>query len=67
MNKSELIKLENYLVNQFGSDFQLKLSKSKDSAEVYLHNEFIATIYKDEDDGEISYTLTMSILDIDLE
>ena len=66
MNKNELIKLENYLVNQFGSDFQLKLSKSKDCAEVYQNDEFIATIYKDEDDGEISYTLTLSILDIDL-
>ena len=54
-------------MNQFGSDFRLKLSKAKDSAEVYLHDEFIATIYKDEDDGEISYTLTMSILDIDLD
>ena len=67
MDKTDLIKLENYLVNQFGSDFRLKLSKAKDSAEVYLHDEFIATIYKDEDDGEISYTLTMSILDIDLD
>ena len=52
MDKTELIKLENYLVNQFGSDFRLKLSKAKDSAEVYLHDEFIAT---------------MSILDIDLD
>ena len=52
MNKIELIKLENYLSNQFGSDFRVKLSKAKDSAEVYLHDEFIATIYKDEDDGE---------------
>ena len=67
MDKNELVKQENYLVNQFGSDFQLKLSKTKDCAEDYLHNEFIATIYKDEDDGEISYTLTMSILDIDVE
>ena len=66
MNKIELIKLENYLSNQFGTDFRVKLSKGTDSAEGYLHDEFIATIYKDEDDGEISYTLTMSILDIDL-
>lgn len=66
MNKNELMKLENYLVSQFGSDFQLKLSKSKDSAEVYVHNEFVGTIYKDEDEGEVSYTFTMSILDIDL-
>ena len=67
MDKTELIKLENYLVNQFGSDFRLKLSKAKDSAEVYLHNEFIATIYKDEDDGEISYTFSFSIFFIVLD
>ena len=67
MNKTELMKLENYLVSRFGTDFQLKLSKAKDSAEVYVQDEFIATIYKDEDDGEVSYTLTMSVLDMDLE
>ena len=66
MNKTELTKLENYLVNHFGADFELKLSKAKDSAEVYVNGEFMATIYKDEDDGEVSYTFTMSILDIDL-
>lgn len=67
MNKQEIIKLENYLVNQFGADIKLKPSKNDDCTEVLLNGEFIGTVYKDEEDGEISYTLTMSILDIDLE
>ena len=67
MNKQEIIKLENYLVNQFGADIKLKPSKNDDCTEVLLNGEVIGTVYKDEEDGEISYTLTMSILDIELE
>ena len=36
-------------------------------AEVYISNEFIGTLYRDEDEGEISYDFNMSIIDIDLE
>lgn len=35
-----------------------------DSAEVYVHDEFVGTVSVDEDEGQV---LTMSILDIDLE
>lgn len=38
--------------------------RKTDSAEVYVHDEFIGTVSADEDEG---YFLTMSILDIDLE
>ncbi len=38
--------------------------RKTDSAEVYVHDEFIGTLSVDEDEG---YFLTMSILDIDLE
>lgn len=38
--------------------------RKTDSAEVYVHNEFIGTLSVDEDEG---YFLTMSILEIDLE
>lgn len=34
--------------------------------EVYVGDEFIGVLYKDEDEGEVSYTLTMSILSEDL-
>ena len=38
--------------------------RKTDSAEVYVHNEFVGTISADEDEGQV---LTMSILDIDLD
>lgn len=38
--------------------------RKTDSAEVYVHDEFVGTLSVDEDEG---YFLTMSILDIDLE
>lgn len=41
--------------------------RKTDSAEVYVGEEFIGTLSRDEDGGDIGYFLTMSILDIDLE
>lgn len=38
--------------------------RKTDSAEVYVHGEFVGTISADEDEGQV---LTMSILEIDLE
>lgn len=38
--------------------------RKTDSAEVYVHDEFIGTVSADEDEGQV---LTMSILDIDLD
>ncbi|QGZ94747.1 DUF3126 family protein [Terricaulis silvestris] len=38
--------------------------RKTDSAEVYVHDEFVGTVSVDEDDGQV---LTMSILDIDLD
>lgn len=37
--------------------------RKTDSAEVYVHDEFVGTVSADEDEGQV---LTMSILDIDL-
>jgi hypothetical protein len=38
-----------------------------DSAEVYLGDEFIAVIYRDDEEGELAYNFQMAILDFDLE
>lgn len=41
-----------------------------DSAEVYLgprDEDFLGVLYKEEEDGELSYQFQMAILDIDLE
>lgn len=65
---TEIQKLGAYLKRKFGND-QISLKPRKqndDSLEVLIVGEFIGTVYKDEDEGEISFTFTMSILDIDL-
>jgi hypothetical protein len=41
--------------------------RKTDSAEVYVGEEFIGTLSRDEESREYGYFLTMSILDIDLE
>jgi hypothetical protein len=38
--------------------------RKTDSAEVYVHDEFVGTVSVDEDEGQV---LTMSVLDIDLD
>jgi hypothetical protein len=66
--ESEVQKLQNYLRNKFGNDnFRLvDRIKSTDSVEVYLAEEFIGTLYRDDEDGEVSYDFNMAILEIDL-
>ncbi len=69
MTETELLKLSNYLKTKFcNNNINVKLNLSDNNmAEVYILNEFIGTIYKDEDEGEISYDFNMSIIDIDLQ
>ena len=55
VTEAEVQKLQNYLRNKFGNDkFRLvDRIKSVDSLEVYLDEEFIGTLYRDDEDGEI--------------
>ena len=41
--------------------------RKNDMAEVFIRDEQIATLSRDEEDGEVCYYLQMAILDIDLE
>jgi hypothetical protein len=36
-------------------------------AEVFINDEFIATLYREVEEGETSYQFQMAILDMDLE
>ena len=65
----EVADIQIYLQNKFkNSGFALKIrDKVKDSVEVLLDGEFIGVVYKDDDEGEISYNFNMSILEIDLD
>ena len=64
----EIPKIQMYLEEKFGSKgFALKMrEKADDSVEVLLNGEFIAVIYKDDEDGNVSYDFNMAILDVDL-
>jgi len=40
--------------------------KQQDSVEVHINGEFIGVLFKDEEDGEVSYAFNMAILEMDL-
>lgn len=65
----EIQKLQGYFQRTFGlKTLQVRARpKANDSLELVKDGEFLGVIYKDEEDGDTSYSLTMSILDIDLE
>ncbi len=69
VNDNEIKKLDNYFKNTFqNSTLQVKARpKKEDSCEVYIGDEFLGVIYRDEDEDELSYNFSMAILDIDLE
>ncbi len=69
MVKGQWTKVETYLRRKFAVD-NLRLkerNKKDDSVEVYLGEEFIGIVYKDEEDGDMSFHFEMSILAEDLE
>ena len=68
MTPDEITKLVRHLRRTFDNQ-GIKVSERKqdDSVEVTVNGEFIGVIYKDDDEGEISYAVNMAILDIDLE
>jgi hypothetical protein len=41
--------------------------QKEDSAEVYIGDEFIGVIFRDDEDDDLSYQFQMAILDYDLE
>lgn len=68
MISNDIQRLQKYLQDKFGNkNFKIVARKNdKDSVEVLLGDEFIGTIYRDDDEGDISYDFNMAILEIDL-
>ena len=68
MTKTELMRLEAYLRKMFHSDaLEVRPHRKKqDMAEIFIAGEFIAPVYRDEEDGELSYQVQMAILEMDL-
>jgi hypothetical protein len=65
---TEVARLQRYLREKFGTDrLILGPQVRKDgSVEVSLGGEFIGIIYRDEEDGEVSYAFHMAIMEMDL-
>ena len=69
MDRKEIQKLEVFFRKRFNMpsmEVRQRPQKS-DSAELYISDEFVGVIYRDDEDGDLSYNFTMAILDIDLE
>ena len=65
----EIAKLTKFLRAKFElpSISVKKRPQKNDSAEVYIGEEFVGVIFRDEEDGELSYNFSMAILEFDLE
>jgi hypothetical protein len=69
VKREEIEKLQAFFRKRFNLpaiNVKPRMQKS-DSAEVYIGDEFVGVIYRDDEDGDLSYNFTMAILDIDLE
>ena len=68
MEQLEITRLQNYLRHKFGTD-RIRLKARKEdtgSVEVLMVDEYIGLIYRDEEEGEVSYDFNMGILEMDV-
>jgi len=65
----EIRKLEAYLQKKFELPKLAVRARPKkdDSAEVYIGDEFIGVLYRDDDDEDLSWNFQMAILEFDIE
>lgn len=68
LNTKEIQRVQQYLRNVFGTErISLKDGSGKDApVEVHVGGEFIGVIYRNFEEGELSYDFNMAILDEDL-
>jgi hypothetical protein len=69
VKKEELARLQSYLRKTFGTANLTVRARPKkdDSAEVYIGDDFVAVLFREDEDGEVSYQFQMAILEMDLE
>jgi len=69
LKPQDLVRIQAYMRKVFGSKTLSVRArpKVKDSAEVYVGDEFIGTVTVDDDDGDICYQFQMAMLAMDLE
>ena len=69
MKPQEIKKLESFLRRTLQSPKLTVRARPRkdDSAEVYVGEEFVGVLFRDDEDDDLSYNFQMAILDIDLE
>jgi hypothetical protein len=69
LKPDELAKLTAYFRKTFNNPTLVVKARpqKKDSGEVYAGEDFLGVVFRDEEDGELSYNFSMAILDFDLE
>jgi uncharacterized protein DUF3126 len=69
LTKEELAQVQAYLRKTFGTaSLEVRAQpKKQDMAEVFVGGEFVATLYRIEEEGEVEYQMQMAILEMDLE
>jgi hypothetical protein len=65
----EMVRVQTYLRKVFGTKTLSVRArpKIKDSAEVYVGDEFVGTLTRDDEEGELCYQFQMAILELDLD
>jgi len=68
MRTTEITRVQEYLRKAFSNNRIAVPPPMKADApiEVYIGDEFVGVLHRDEDEGEVSYSFVMSILDMDL-
>jgi Protein of unknown function (DUF3126) len=69
LDPKEIAKLTKFFREKFNNPAMIVKPRpqKKDFAELYLGDEFLGPVYRDEEDGELSFNFSMAILDIDFE
>jgi hypothetical protein len=68
MTPNEIARVQDYLRRTFSNNRIVIIPPPKPSApiEVHVADEFIGVLHRDEEEGEVSYSLLVSILEEDL-
>ena len=67
MSNDEMVRVQTYMRLKFKNDgLSLRRSASEGMVEVFIDDEFIGTMFRDDEEGEVSYAFSMAILDFDL-
>ncbi|MEX0298137.1 MAG: DUF3126 family protein [Kordiimonas sp.] len=68
MKPNDIARLQSYLQQKFNNNMirLMQRPKASDSVEMMIGDEFIGVAYRDEDEGEVSFSLSICVLEEDL-